>query len=425
MTTVAAYFLIPPDWQKGVSFKKKWFTTIQTSLDKTEKRSALYTWPRRALFYEASALSYTDSMYLKGVLYKNLHSIWGVPFWQDGTGLSADAAVAQKILQVGSTKYRNFEVGAECIIFSSRDSYEIGVIDSFTDTAITLVDNLASTWVKNVFVYPILKGRLQVQQKVKATTATITSLRLQIKEEYDVITRYSADLSAFDYYNIYPVFDLFPNWDKMVEFDLLHDYSLLQFLGLSTSFTHQEETEFKYKANYLINTKENIQKAVDFFDYHKGMLGVFWKPNWEIDIQVTSPFLSTDRVLDVTDIDFNEYWLDVHRYAIFIWPDDSFVCGKIISATDDTITLQSDIGKACTEAQLNQLKVSFLMMSRFSQDELEIKYISANVVDLTLNFQTVFKETPIITTTTTTTTTSSSTTSSSTTSSSSTTTTTS
>ena len=153
---VSDYLLINPDWDRGINLRKRWKTTIQTSLKNNEKRSSLYTWPRRIYRFTLIALNYNESIMLKQKIYKNLSNIWGVPYWQDETALSVQADSGQATLEIEDTTNRNFEEGAECLL-GSKDSYEVGIIQSLTDTQIILVDLLGNTWPIGTKIYPILK----------------------------------------------------------------------------------------------------------------------------------------------------------------------------------------------------------------------------------------------------------------------------
>jgi len=414
MTDVNEYFLIPPDWANPVLFRKQWRTGLQNSLKNNDKRSALFTWPRRALSYDAVALEYTETAYIKRKIYKNLPNVWGIPYWQDRTALTAEASSGQAVLDVGSTQYRNFEVGALCILLASKDSYEVGTILSFTADQITLTGNLISTWPVNTDVYPILKCRIKTGQKFNSLSARLGKIAIAAQEAYDEITRHTPNIDDFPTYKSWPIFNIPPDWGQPVDMNFLHDYELLSFLGKTCSMSHWEETAFRFDAGYLADGKAEIQRFLDFFDVHKGRWGNFWRPSWIADIVVTAPFGADAVELTIDPIEYPDYWLDkkAGSHIMLLWPDDEFACRGVVKATSDKIVINQPAGRSCTAEQLPQLLVSSLTLCRFNQDEIEAKYLSDSVANINLSCRTTLSEIPAATTTTTTTTTTSSTTTS-------------
>ena len=411
MTDVNEYFLIPPDWKTPVSFRKQWRTGLQSSLKDNEKRSALFTWPRRALGYDAVAMEYAESAYIKRKIYKNLHNVWGIPYWQDMTALTAEAASDQAILNVGSTQYRNFEVGAQCILLASKDSYEVGTILSFTADQIVLTANLTGTWPAGTDVYPILKCRIKTGQKFNSLSARIGKIHIETREEYDEITRHTPNIDDFPAYKDWPIFNIPPDWSRPVDTSFLHDYELLSFLGKTHSTSHWEEIALRFAAGYLADGKAETQRFLDFFDVNQGRWGVFWRPSWISDIVITAPFEADAVELTIDPIEYPDYWLDqkAGSHIMLLWPDDEFACRGVVKATSDKIVINQPAGRSCTAEQLPQLLVSFLTLCRFNQDEIEAKYLSDSIANIDLSCRTTLLEIPAATTTTTTTTTSSST----------------
>jgi hypothetical protein len=102
-------------------------------------------------------------------------------------------------------------------------------------------------------------------------------------------------------------------------------------------------------------------------------------PSWNGDLVVTAAVLNTDTVLTVENIDYETHYLTnevIGRYVYIEFPGGTYACRKITAADDDTpsVTLDSAIGTAVPAAQLDQLLVSFLNLSRFDLDELAVDY---------------------------------------------------
>lgn len=412
-TAVTQYLLVSPDWKQSFSFKKKWNTGFQTSINNTEKRSELFTWPRRTLIFTLKTKSTAHASYLRRILHKNTPYVWGVPIWQDGASLTAQAASGQKVLACDTTN-RNYEVGGQAILFTDKDNYEVGTIDSLTDSTITLVDNLTITWAEGTQVYPILKGHISKTQKITWRTNEKPTLEIQVVETYDEVTRQTPSISTFPTYQDIPIFNTPPNWVQPIEESQIFDYELLEYLGASQLWSEWENGEFRFKAKHSAHTKAKIKEITDFFDYNKGRWGVFWRPSYLNDIKVTSAASAGAITIDIEDIEYNSYW-DGDRnglHVMLIWPDNNYQVNSIKSSSGTTMTFNAGLAYDITADDLGPIMICYLNLVRFNHDEIESNYINDSMASFSLVFQTASQEIPAgITTTTTTSTTTTSTTS--------------
>lgn len=388
-TTVDEYFLIEPDWDAPVYFYKRWLTSFQLSINNTPKRSALYTWPRRRLKYQAIANSYAEASYIKRVIFKNLNNVWGVPYWMDAAYISSQAASGQAIINVTSTQYRNFEVGAEVILFNSLSDYEVGTIASFDSTSITLNSNLLNTWEVNEKIYPILKGRIKKTKTIAYLTDQKSRIEIEVDEEYDEITRYTPEISSFPTYGSYPVFNTAPDWTEPIETTVNHEYRVLKWYGKSQDWSQWTESELRHKSLYYGESKQAISEIINFFDYHKGRWGAFWRPSWVSDVKLATTLTGAETNIEIESIAYSD-WIGTApgTYLMFLWPDGSYEIREVTSSPDNThIVIASSLGTAVTSAQLSKMLVSFISLSIFNQDEIEIKYTTDSKADIQLNFR--------------------------------------
>jgi len=388
--------LMIPNWAESVKYKRGWRTTIGGNLRGGEQRSSLFTWPRRSLLFSMLTLNAQESSLFKGNLYKNLYGVWGIPFWQDETELVVVAASGQKILDVGSTLYRNFEIGGMAMV-GSRSLMETWKIDDLTETRITLHNDLSHTWPTGTSVYPLLQTRIAPTQTLKMLNSAIGQIDIEASEEFDgTITRKIGTAAGFDAYKGVPIFNIKPNWVGIDDgFD--HPYNLLGFLGKTTPLSHYTETMFPLKYEYLAYKKSEIQKHIDFFDSRMGRLDGFWLPSWQEDIHLTEGFLASDDHLHIDSINYPLYWFgnEMGKSIITIWPDDTYVWNDIVAAPSDTrINLDDVVGRDCPKSSIKRLLVCFLLFCRFNQDEIEVEYLTPEVARMSLSFRTLLGERP-------------------------------
>jgi len=390
--------LIEPNWDTKVALRRGWSTSIQTSIVGGEKRSSLFTWPRKSLKFSLEGFSSAELAYLKRKLYKNTTSIFGVPFWMDRVTLTAQASSGQAILNVSTTLYRNFEPGGPCLVYSSRSSYEIATILSMSDIQIVLDSNLSSTWPIGTRVYPVLQASITTNQKISMVTSGIGKLDLTASEvlDEDIVKLYLGSISDYPTYKGLPVFDTAPNWVKNIPISVVNNYEELKFLGKRFISSLWKEAFSDYTARVDFWTKAELHTFNLFFDYMRGMGKGFYAPTWMRDIVVTSAISAVDTVLNIENIDYSFYWgtgWGTETYAdniALIFPDGTQVYREVVSApTTTSLQLSSAVGKACPAEQLGFMLVCFLPVSRFNNDEVEIVYASEDVSTVSLRIRSI------------------------------------
>ena len=394
-TIVDEYFLIPPDWESTISLKRKWITVVQSSITKREKRSADITWPRRTLSFLVSAMDYEETAYIKRKIYKSLDKIYGVPLWMHEMTLSSSTGIGVSSFSIGSTDYKNIEVGGEIVILTSKNNYEILIVESFTSNTIVTTEISTKAWTENITgIFVILKGRLSSPQLMQNTNSRYSNARFELAEDYDEVTRYTPSIASYPTFNSYPILNTPPNWAGNTPTEFNHDLGFLQFYGTSDTLTSQGETEMKFQSEFLMGTDQETQNIMDFFDVHKGRWGAFWRSTWMEDLKITSAISSSDQSITIEDIDFSDYWLDTNagKWIMIIYPDYSYYIGGVTDAVGPVISLDTIIGKDVSIGELDNLLVCFLHLSRFTHDELEVKYTTDSITTIQMNFTTLLNE---------------------------------
>jgi len=392
--SVNAYLTLPPG--RGLALSHIWKTGMQKSITGKGKRSALYTWPRLKIGYKYKLTSDAKQNWLKRRLFKYPDELWGVPVWPDKTILTAQAASGQKVISIESSANRHFYEDRDAILIDPSDytSYEAVTIDVLAADQITTAGNLANTWPANSLIFPLYyfhipKGPEVIPQYIKYGT-----FQLEATESFESTPSFSYSLpaSGADIYEGYDLLFIRPFKDGRKQ-PFEHRYSILQSLGPAYSESTYVETLTPLEMSVRRTSRADLWTLQNFFDSKMGRLSPFWVPSWQADIVVTDQIASADTQLTIEDIEYAAYWLpnDVTgRYIILIWPDDTYVCRKILSApTAMTLALDAAVGKDCASDTLPFLLVSFLHFSRFDLDELEMKYVTAAITAEQLSFSSV------------------------------------
>jgi len=313
---------------------------------------------------------------LKRRLAKYGAAVWGVPFWQDATELTSSAVLGQPVLDVGSTLYRNFEVGGLCAIIVSESSYEVGQIKEMTATSITLETDLTQTWAESVEVYPLLKGRLKGVARLEFIVPDSTTVKPEFGEVWDEDVTYSlGQTSYFPVYKTHPVMNLEPNWSTKLKQGFSNPVDVLRFLGKGYAFVLADYVDAVLGWSQVLLGREQLDGFKGFFNEMKGSFKLFWMSTQQQDLEVTAAFLSSASVITIEDVEYTAYWGSEDVYLSFKFKDGTVVRKKITSApTSTTIQLDEAIGKACTAEDLEFLRVSFLYLVRFLDDTITFKY---------------------------------------------------
>lgn len=389
----SVYFVIPPTTM-GVSHL--WVTSIQTTINGTEKRSALTTWPR--IKFEGSWFftNDTDINTAKRNLLFYPDSIWGVPLWPDKTVLTSQALASQKTLLVSATANRHFYVGRECIIIKTDySSYEVGTIASMTATSIVLESNLSSTWAASSYIIPLYEFRLEATQYIDMDYIKTTGLQLVGHEAYETLRSFTYTLpaSSATTYKALDVFSFIPV--RQLKYKYYRPYDMVQFFGLGVATQNYKagDNAIEAQGRYVFTTREQTWNFLKFFDSKMGRLSSFWMPTWQRDVVPSAAIAADATVITINPIDYALYLANdiIGRYIMFVMPDGTYQYRKITDADATTITIESALGTAITTAQLTDLIVSFIHYARFEVDEVKMDFSNGYNVDGMSRTEATFK----------------------------------
>lgn len=404
---VEDYFLIPPDWQYDISTGRRWRTAIQTSLVKGEKRSKLVDYPFKVMKYSVVPFSAGENNYIRRQLYRAREKKFGVPIWVDRCSTTQAVNPGSGLtFTVDDNTLRQFEQGGLLILFEDRDNYEVKEITTVGSNQFTIEDAFQGSWASGTDVYPILQGRLNRSISLgQLTTYGHDQIELDIVEDYDAdITRTTYSGNSFPTYLTYEVFNIEPEYSSMPK-SIIEVYPYItQFLGKSIDYAYSVEGSISTSNQYRFYSRADLYEVVKLFDEKCGMWGDFWYPSWQDDVVLTATFQSSDTVLSIEDIEWNDYWRhnkSTGRYLYVLLPDGTEIIRKIISAPSST-SLQVDSAMGTTITSLQNVICCFLYMGRFKADELTVKWLSETVTEVSLDLVTTKDNEDVIVTTTTT-----------------------
>jgi len=380
-----------------------WKTSTQLGQTGNERRTMLFTWPRLGLTVKYILSVNKNINWFKRQLIKNSDSVWAVPIWADETELTGSAASGQKTLAVADTGDRHFYDGRECIIINPNDflSYEVGTIESFTATGITLVDNLASTWPAGSLVSPLYDFRIEKpEQEINSKFIGYQTICLELVESFDELRTfaYTIPTSSADTYLTHDLF-LYPATNP-ITYKYRRPFVTYSFLGLGyhRSLLDTGKNYLQMKQTLMRSSRADIWKVINFFDSKRGRFAHFWVPTRSKDIVATASILAGSSVINIEDISYTTFYLPneiIGRYVYIQFPDKTYACRKITAASSTTITLDSAIGTTVAASDLSRLLISFLLFGRFEIDTIELDYIMKDTASIDLVFAGLLDDTDV------------------------------
>jgi hypothetical protein len=183
-----------------------------------------------------------------------------------------------------------------------------------------------------------------------------------------------------------------------------HPYDLTQWIGKGLAYTWypQGQTEMGGRYDYIFGTNRAypsryyISEILSFFDTMKGRWGAFFVPTWNKDIVINTTFSGTDTTLYIDDIEYDDFYGSetiMGRYIVIWFSETSWVIRRIVSSSSNSIVLDQSPETTVSQADLGKLYISFLVYSRFDQDEITFDYITENIARLSLSFAGLVGET--------------------------------
>ena len=405
------YFFIEPHWKNYVSLGRMWKTSMQVSLSRGEKRARLLDYPFKRLQFTILPFTAQENNYLRRKLYRSNKKIFGVPIWCDRCSTTQDVNSGTGVtFTVNENDYRQFEVGGQLVFFEDLDNYEVKKITAIGSNQFTMDSAVVNAWPSGTDVYPIIQGRLHKQITLgQATTRGHEVIALEVTEEFDEdITRTVYSGSSYSTYGGIKVFNTSPEWSQNPDsmFEVYPD--ITKYLARSLDYTYSAEGQITTKNYFQIYSRSDAYELVKFFDEQCGRWGNFWYPTWTDDVVITSTFSNTDTVLDIEDIEWNDYWRHnktTGKYLYVLLPDGTEIIRRIVSAPSDT-QIEVDSAMGTTITSLDRVISCFLFMGRFNGDELTINWATETVCSAEVEVSTLKDAITVSSTTTTTTTTS-------------------
>lgn len=367
------------NWSDDVLETLEWLTTVMRSPTGAEQRQCLRRFPRRTFEFEV-ALKGRDRALFDQLMMTHGARDWYYPLRHDVHLLPNAVGPGTLILPVETALNGEFAAGG-ILALNDGDPFrhELAEIHSVDTGGIVLVNPLVGSWAQGASLYPVRKARLVEQPEVRRVSdTTITStLRFKIVEPGTSVGEYSAEM--------YRGFAVFPNppeeadslsygYERLtVELDnqtgipLLGDTAGISFPRQQYAWTlhgHDEHLAFRRLLEFL-----------------RGRLTAFWMPTFFDDLHLAAPTPVGSALLTVENINFTALGGPrTGRRDICIEMTDGAkfyrrITGSTLAGSDrEVIGIDEPFDREMNGS--NVLRISFMMLNRLDQDNIEISHVT-------------------------------------------------
>lgn len=170
-----------------------WLTDVLPHRDGSEQRRQVRLYPRRQLEYGVLPVTPLERQSLENFLRRYHRETFLLPIWTDSQVLAVQADSGQDTVALPTTTY-DYDAGEYVVLWRDYATCEAVQIESVAANALTLTENLTSTWPVGTVVLPARLARLAQSLKGTHIGQDVRPLKLQfdIDEASVSVNRFAA-----------------------------------------------------------------------------------------------------------------------------------------------------------------------------------------------------------------------------------------
>ena len=364
----------------------EWFTDILVVKDGTEQRIALRKIPRQSFNFDAYFKDEFVQSIFDAELFKWQKLTWGIPVWFELEENEQALSIGDTVLNV-DTDYADYIVGGLVIIWQAYNNFEVGKIDSFTSSTITLTAGLDNDFSGLKWIMPVKTAQLRATVKHQDTPDGFSHASFDfIVKDNSEITGFSAETSYKGSVVLTKATLVSPSQSKVSDGDLrITDYQTGAFTIYSDSDFNKDTATHEFRHT----TKQECWEFRQFLHSLYGMQKICFIPTFERDMVLADTIGSSDTSFRVVNIGLSDNmgFNDLKNNIAFVFPDGTFLFREITgiseSLDNDFISIDSSLG---VEVAPGDSEISFLDKCRLSNDKIIIDWRHSGWHEVKLNF---------------------------------------
>lgn len=378
-------FPLSHNWREPLRESYEFRTDIITSGNGKEQRRAVRFEPRRSLelncTYDAKGKWALDQFMVSGLplptILADERRVVEMTRQMDAEAISAtvEADVATW-LQIGMQ-----------VVIADGPRRETRIVASFSSTVIAFTEFNNTVFPVGSKIYPALIGRVQTQPQARRLTSLAGTISIQF--DVDVASEPAPASGPGEMIGFREVLLRKPNWATAV--NLTYDYPRNPVdydFGRVAQFVPYDFATLSFKGEYVGRSVADTQTMINFFCRQRGQNREFLRPTFEHDM----PFVTMSGFnIVMSGTAFAAAYADssVHRRLVIRRNDGSLIHRQIdsiegLAETDTSVIRLTEALPAENLSPATVEAVSWVFVSRFATDRLEIDWLTTTVSQFSL-----------------------------------------
>lgn len=376
-----------PNWTSPVIESFEYLTTIITSRDGTEQRSAGRYYPRVSVSFQADE---TDD--LRKRIETDLKSwpddgLFVLPVRWRRVAFSADfASGSASITIVGSAPFW-LQAGAT-VVAESATGQEVLTVESVSGSAVTFEDVTA--------LDHLAGDRLMLGYQVRYDSTV--SLKMLIARHMGGSVNLDVDPASFGAWDVpglssdwefqgYPIFPYKPNWRdgldiKIEDFREIADFGR----GVIDVDRYRNNLMRTQTMTFSALNQERVDEILSFFMDQRGMRGHFFMPSWTFDMEPAADMVLEADVMQVKGREIYDNYLndEIGTALCVVYPDGCMQFNRIIGTALVSGNTVFTFADNWVRAVPTGTQIYWGNLVRFGTDRLEVRWLTSDVAEMSI-----------------------------------------
>jgi hypothetical protein len=384
-------FFVKPNWASGVRETFEFLTTVFTTQNGNEQRSAERRHARRSLTFQ-SMLHGDDLADFRAYLHQRRHYLGYMPEPVQVLGLVNTLAPmgATSLILTGTP---SADPDTKRIVITGFGRRTFATVTSHASGVLTLTEPLEAAVQPGDEVRLCIPGRLPSNMNLNYETDTIAVCQITFNQEPgEANHNYATDI--FETFLGREVFNEQPNWAAAPNVEIISDYETSDYRrGVIKTFSPISFLSKITQFTFLGRDTVKMNRLIDFFNRHLGRCEEFWCPSWTSDLELVAPITSGSSTMVVRGSGVGNSYLQstVEKAVAIKLFDGSWLYKEVtdLEPDDQTTIITFDDAFTLDVALGDVVGLYWLNVCRFATDAMTVQWITNEVAQTVLQIKTL------------------------------------
>lgn len=380
-----------PNWSGGVTDTLEFRTTVFTTDDGNEQRSAERAQPRRTTAF--TALLHGDSLRkMQAILHSRFDDVCTVPdpVRLLGTVTTYAAAGAGSIL-IDATLSAAF-VGSTISVQSPSGQY-FATVSAISGNRVAFSAAAGAESLIGAEVRACFRGRFPSTVTVSMVTDDKATCSISVAQVPGDPVRNFGN-AEYQIFRNREVLVEQPNWAAPPSVDFVGAYDTTDYgRGVISTYNPIGFISKITQFSYLGRDRDRIGRLIDFYLRQMGRLGEFWCPSWTTDYRMTANIVSGTSTLRLAGTAAAEHYapLDVERAIAIKLTNGNwrFIYAASIAVSGSETVITSDVPFTFNVVISEVAGIYSLNVCRLASDTMTVQWVTDQVAQTVLQINTL------------------------------------